>query len=360
MTPRKTPTDRDDDTAAAEPPTAEAATATSTDAETPTESCEQLQQLHGTVDADLDGSRLDRAATVLFPPWSRGQVQRWIKAQVLTLDGEPTVRHRIVRAGMTLQLRPEPQYTGEQPPLAVPMPLDIIYRDEHLLVLNKPANRVVHPAKGHREDTLVNGLVALDETQAQLPRCGLVHRLDKDTTGLLVVARTEQAWRMLSKQLRDRSMSRNYLALVRGVPTAGDSISAPMGRHPRNRMRMAVRDAGRAALTHFKVRTKYRAHAELSVSLGTGRTHQIRVHMAHCGWPVIGDPYYGNGSDPVRGMSVELLSAIHGFHRQALHAYELGLSHPLSGEPMRWRVEPPADYLALRAALEADAERPID
>lgn len=277
-------------------------------------------------------------------------MQQWIADGDLLLDGQPCERDQAVAAGQQLQLTATGR-TAANPVAAQRMQLQLVFRDDHLLVVDKPAGLVCHPAPGHPDNTLMNGLLYLDPSLRQLPRAGLVHRLDRDTTGLLVIARTELAWQSLSRQLRRRSVKRHYLALVRGVPAAGGLLDKAIGRHRHNRLRNAVRADGRPARTHFRVREKFRCHAELSIRLETGRTHQIRLHMTDAGFPLIGDRLYGRGSAPVAGMSRRQLQLVRDFPRQALHAEMLELQHPAGGKPMRWQSEAPQDYRRLRQEL---------
>jgi 23S rRNA pseudouridine1911/1915/1917 synthase len=235
------------------------------------------------------------------------------------------------------------------------MPLRVVYEDADLLVIDKPAGLVTHPAAGNWSGTLVNGLLHLAPELATLPRAGIVHRLDKETTGLLVVARTLAAHTALVAALARRDVRREYLALVHGVPTGGGTVDAPIGRHRVDRMRMAVTGAGRPAVTHYTVTERFRAHALLEVRLETGRTHQIRVHLAHVHHPLVGDPVYGGRARLPRGASPRLVAALRDFRRQALHAVRLGLEHPRSGTPMAWEAPLPYDLAALLAVLREDA-----
>jgi 23S rRNA pseudouridine1911/1915/1917 synthase len=229
-----------------------------------------------------------------------------------------------------------------------------VFRDRSLLVIDKPAGLVVHPGAGNARHTLQNALLALDPNLALVPRAGLVHRLDKDTSGLLLVARTPEAHTALIAALAARAIGREYLAVCTGVMTAGGTVDAPIGRHRSQRTRMAVRADGRPAVTHYRVVRRFRAHTLVRVTLETGRTHQIRVHLAHIGFPLVGDPLYGGRRRIPAGCTPALAAALRGFPRQALHAARLALSHPLTGRELQWEAPLPQDMQRLLAALEAD------
>jgi 23S rRNA pseudouridine1911/1915/1917 synthase len=233
--------------------------------------------------------------------------------------------------------------------------LDVVYQDDDLIVINKPTGLVVHPAAGHADGTLLNGLLHLDERLNSLPRAGIVHRLDRDTTGLMVVARSLEAHQSLVAQLQDKSLFRQYEAIAVGVMTGGGKVDAPMGRHPVDRKKQAVvKTGGKNAVTHYRVLDRYRAHTRIQVQLETGRTHQIRVHMAHRNYPLVGDPLYGGRLKQPAGATEALRQALHKFPRQALHARKLGLIHPATGEYCEFQAELPADMTSLIVALEND------
>ena len=234
-------------------------------------------------------------------------------------------------------------------------PLDVLYEDDAVFVIDKPAGLVVHPGAGNADGTLVNALLHRDPSLAALPRAGIVHRLDKDTSGVMVVARTLPAHTALVTQLSSREVHRQYLAVVTGALVSGGTADAPIDRHPRDRLRMAVREDGRDAITHFRLRERFRAHTALECRLETGRTHQIRVHMAHLKHPIVGDPLYGGSLKLPKGASEELVAALRGFKRQALHAETLEFVHPVSGEAIRCTAPVPDDLQALLAALRVDA-----
>ena len=299
--------------------------------------------------------RLDQALAELLPAYSRSRLQQWLKTGQLRVDGQICRPRDPVAGGETVsgELALEPQTVA----VAQDIPLDIRYQDADLLVLNKPAGLVAHPAAGNRDGTLVNALLHHCPELAALPRAGLVHRLDKDTTGLLVIARSLRAHTALVEQLQARRIERDYLAVVNGVPVAGGTVEASIGRHPVDRQRMAVTSGGKPAVTHYRVLRRFRAHALLRVKLETGRTHQIRVHMAHIRLPLLGDPVYGGRPRLPPGASPRCIEVIQYFRRQALHAERLALIHPVSGERLEWRAEIPADLAELLAALSDDLEQ---
>ncbi len=301
------------------------------------------------------GRRLDQVLADLFPEYSRSRLQQWVKEGRVRVDGK-SMRPKDKLQGIELiELDPfvEPEKRWE----AEPIPLDIHYEDDHIIVINKPVGLVVHPAVGNREGTLLNALLHHAPELAGVPRAGIVHRLDKETSGLLVVARTLEAQTALVAQLQERTMTREYRAVVTGVMTGGGTVEAPIGRHPVDRKRMAVTPNGKPAVTHYRVVERFRGHTDIRVRLETGRTHQIRVHMAHIRYPLVGDPVYGGRLKLPKGCSDELRQALRGFRRQALHAGKLGVVHPHSGLTMEWEVELPQDMSRLLEALRKDAEQ---
>jgi len=300
------------------------------------------------------GLRLDQAAAELFPDFSRARLQKWIRGGELTVDGRPAKPTLRLNGGEQLALDAEPEYS--EAVLGQDIPLALLHADDDLIVLDKPAGLVVHPAAGNPDGTLQNALLHFDPRLAALPRSGIVHRLDKDTSGVLVVARSLRAHTSLVEQLQSRAMSRQYRALVMGELIAGGTVDAPVGRHPVDRKRMAVVASGRPAVSHYRVLERFRGLTCLAVSLETGRTHQIRVHMAHIGHPLVGDPLYGRSSRRRRGMSDALAECLRAFPRQALHAETLELIHPGSGETVRFSAPLPADFAALLADLRALAQ----
>ena len=312
------------------------------------------QRLRARVAAAQAGQRLDQALAFLFDGFSRSRLQQWIREGRVLVDGKVLrVRDRVC-GGEQVELEAVLEPRDEAQPEDIP--LRIVYRDEALLVVDKPAGLVVHPAAGNWEGTLQNALLHADPSLAVLPRSGIVHRLDKDTSGLLVVARTLGAHRHLVAALAAREVKREYRAIVVGVPTAGGTVAAPIGRHPTARTRMAVVQHGRPATTHYRVLERFRAHALLQVNLETGRTHQIRVHLAHVRHAIVGDPVYAGRLRLAPGATPQLVEALRGFSRQALHAHRLALAHPVTGEWLEWEAPIPADMQALLEALRSDAE----
>jgi 23S rRNA pseudouridine1911/1915/1917 synthase len=302
----------------------------------------------------LDGLRLDQALAELVPDYSRSRLQQWIRDGQVMLDNRASRVRERVRSGDMVRIDAEIA-AGDRSFAAQPIDLDLIYEDDHLLVVNKPPGLVVHPAAGNPDGTLLNALLHHDPGLAALPRAGIVHRLDKDTSGLMVVARTLVAHNRLVEAMQARRIRREYLAVVNGVLSAGGRIEAPIGRHPVDRKRMAVVTGAREAVTHYRVVERFRAHTLVRVRLETGRTHQIRVHMAYLRCPVTGDPVYGGRPRLPRSAGDQLTRALQGFRRQALHAQRLALIHPASGETMAWEAPLPADLQRLLEALRSDA-----
>ena len=301
----------------------------------------------------LAGLRLDQALAKMFPEYSRNRLQTWLKAGRVLIDGAPADRSTKTLGGESVRLAPPPEADAAHPP-AQRMPLAIVFEDDELIVLDKPAGLVVHPGAGNPDRTLMNALLAHAPALRLVPRAGIVHRLDKETSGLLVVAKTLGAQAQLAAQLAARSVKRTYLALVHGAPPASGAIDAPVGRDTRVRTRMTVTRRGKEARTGYRVLERFgsgtHAAALLECRLDTGRTHQIRVHLQHIKHPVIGDQVYRRGATPVERQGLP-------FPRQALHAAELELLHPRSGKPMRWRSPLPADMKKLLAGLRrADAD----
>ena len=301
---------------------------------------------------DFRGRRLDQALAELFPEYSRSVLQQWIRDRRVLVDGDSSKPRVKIGGGEQIELQPAPTASIDATPQAVDFKL--IYEDEQLLIVDKPAGLVMHPAAGTPDGTVQNGLLHIDPSLAHLPRAGIVHRLDKDTTGLFVVARTLAAHTSLVAQLQAREVHREYRAIVHGVLVAGGSVDAPVGRHPRDRKRMAVVQGGKPAITHFRVLEKFRAHSYLKLQLETGRTHQIRVHMAHRQHSLVGDPVYSGRLRIPAGVSAEVADGLREFPRQALHATRLSLRHPTSGEVCEWQAPIPEDMQALLQLLRED------
>jgi len=306
--------------------------------------------LEATVPNGFIGQRVDQAAADLFSDYSRSQLQNWIKKGQLLVNGRPCKSKDKILGGEVLTLEAEPEKQGEW--LSENIPLDVVYEDSSLVVINKPVGLVVHPGAGNPQGTLLNALLHRYPDQENIPRAGIVHRLDKETSGLMVVARTLQAQTSLVEQLQARTVSREYEAVVQGVPVGGRTIDLPIGRHPAVRTRMAVvQRGGKAAVTHFRVLKKFAHHALVRVKLETGRTHQIRVHLAHIGYPLVGDPVYGGRLRVPPAASEELINTLRRFRRQALHAAALSLEHPQSGAILGWEAPLPDDMVNLLAIL---------
>lgn len=306
------------------------------------------------VSAAHSGKRFDQVAALLFNEFSRSRLKTWILSGELLVNGARYQPRDKVWQGDTLGLAAALEPEGDWQPQ--PIDLAVVYEDEVLLVVNKPAGLVVHPAAGHPDGTLLNALLNHCPSLVELPRAGIVHRLDKDTTGLMVVAKQLPAHARLVEQLQARTVKRQYRAVVVGKPVSGGIVNAPMGRHPQQRKKMAVvKGRGKEAITHYRILNRFAAHTELQLNLETGRTHQIRVHMASIGYPLVGDPVYGGRMRLPKGASEELQMALRCFGRQALHAAELGLIHPSSGEVMQWQVPIPDDMQRLLTLLKRDS-----
>jgi 23S rRNA pseudouridine1911/1915/1917 synthase len=300
------------------------------------------------------GRRFDQALAEMFPEYSRSRLSGWIKSGAVTLDGIPATPRQLLRGGE--QVRLEVELENEVTSVAEAIELVIVHEDEHLLVLDKPAGLVVHPGAGNPAGTLLNALLHHDPKLAELPRAGIVHRLDKDTSGLMVVAKSLPAMTALVDMLSRHDVERQYEAVVLGTMVAGGTVDAPIGRSMGDRLRQAVRDEedGKHAVTHYRLRERFRAHSLLQCQLETGRTHQIRVHLAHVNHPLVGDPLYGGGFKLPKGASPELTGVLRGFRRQALHAERLSFVHPISGEAMSFNADRPADQQVLIEALRTD------
>lgn len=304
------------------------------------------------VPASLAGRRLDQVAAELFSDYSRERLKAWINAGELTVDGhkvKPKSRlHGEELLSLCAVLEEEGRFEAQD------IPLDIVFEDDDVIVLNKPAGSVVHPAAGNPDGTLLNGLLHHQPTLGQVPRAGIVHRLDKDTTGLMMVAKNLPAQANLVQQLQARTVSRHYDAVVIGTPVSGATVDAPIGRHPKDRKRQAVTAAGKPAVTHYRVVERFRAHTHVRCQLETGRTHQIRVHMAHARYPLIGDPLYGGRPKLPPGAADALKEILREFPRQALHARKLSFIHPRTGDTLSFRAALPDDLLMLLDYLRED------
>ena len=305
-----------------------------------------------TLPIECAGLRFDQALAEALPEFSRSRLAAWIKAGDALIEGRTAKPKEPVNGGERVRLTVRLETVEHAAPQDIA--LDLLYQDADLLVVNKPAGLVVHPGAGNPAGTLVNALLHFDERLNALPRAGIIHRLDKETSGALVIARTPQAHASLVEQLAAREVHRQYECVVYGVLVAGGTVDAPLDRHPVDRLRRAVVEDGKPAVTHYRVRQRFRAHTHLQVNLETGRTHQIRVHMAHIRHPLMGDPLYGGGLKLPKGASPEFIEALRAFKRQALHAERIAFAHPRSGETIDVEAPRPADLQALLDALAAD------
>ena len=304
------------------------------------------------------GERVDQALAKLFSDYSRSRLQAWLKDGQILINGQVKRAKDKVLGGEQVKL--QVILSSENAWEAEAIPLNIVYEDEQLLIINKPANMVVHPAAGNFSGTMLNALLHHAPELEAIPRAGIVHRLDKETSGLLVVARTLTAQKLLVEQLQARSFLREYDAIVTGLIIAGSTINEPIGRHPVNRKKMAVNEKGKPAITHYRVSERFRSFTKLIVKLETGRTHQIRVHMAHIGHPLLGDPVYGGRFQLPARCDDTFEQVLRKFRRQALHARHLGLIHPATNEFIEWDVEMPQDMITLQDALRLDLENNKD
>jgi 23S rRNA pseudouridine1911/1915/1917 synthase len=297
------------------------------------------------------GQRLDQALAAALPQYSRSRLANWVKSGAVTVNGAAARPRDAVYGGERVVVRAETQPDTEVQPES--MPLKVAFKDRHLFVIDKPSGLVVHPGAGNRSHTLQNALLALDPKLASVPRAGIVHRIDKDTSGLLVVARTIEAHKVLVEALREHEVQREYLALCVGAVTGGGTVDKPIGRHRTDRLRMTVRADGRDAVTHFRLVERLAQHSLLRVTLETGRTHQIRVHLAHIGHPLVGDPLYGGRRQLTAGATAGQRKVLKAFTRQALHAARLGFEHPVTGGKVTVDSALPGDFSALLAGLRA-------
>ncbi|MCF6764766.1 23S rRNA pseudouridine(1911/1915/1917) synthase RluD [Thiotrichales bacterium 19S3-7] len=302
----------------------------------------------------LSGKRLDQILAELFNEYSRAMLQRWLKDGNILVDGKvlKAKTKLIGQEEITLDVAIQSHNEHWQPQA---LDLDIIYEDEHLLVINKPVGLVVHPGAGNPSNTLSNALLAYNSNFSLIPRAGIVHRLDKDTSGLMVCAKTLKAHTSLVEQLQNRSVKRQYEAITCGIITAGSTITTHIGRNPHNRLKMAVvREGGKLAITHFNVIEHYRDHTRIRCQLETGRTHQIRVHLLHLKHPLLGDPLYNPRLKLAKGITDELSGYLKSFKRQALHAYHLAFLHPETKQIIEFKQAPPKDMLTLTQLLRSD------
>ena len=301
------------------------------------------------------GKRLDQTLAQMFPDYSRSRLKDWILAGSVSINGQVITKARekvsggetiVIDAEVEADIRFEPQ----------DIPLNIVYEDDDILVINKPKDLVVHPGAGNPDGTVLNALLHHCPQLDVVPRAGIVHRLDKDTTGLMVVAKTIAAQTNLVESLQAREITREYEAVANGIMTAGGTVDEPIGRHGTKRTQMAISPFGRPSVTHYRVMEKYRLHTRMRLRLETGRTHQIRVHMAHITHPLVGDPVYGGRPRPPKNATPELLEYLRSFKRQALHAIMLSLFHPITGEEMTWHAPLPDDFKKLVELLKEDSE----
>ncbi len=306
------------------------------------------------IPAELAGLRLDQALARMFPEYSRSRLKEWFLGGAIVVEGGPARPRDAVSGGETVTFQPVAELSVRAEP--EPIQLDIVHEDDDLLIVNKPAGLVVHPGAGNSAGTLMNGLLHHVSTLAEIPRAGIIHRLDKDTSGLLMVAKTLTAHTALVRLLADREISRQYLAVCYGVLTGGGTVSEPIARHPVDRKRMSVQQDGKPAVTHYTVKERFAAFTYVDVTLDTGRTHQIRVHFAHRRHALAGDPTYGGRLALPKGASEELIQVLRHFKRQALHATRLAFQHPASGEPVVFEVAPPKDFQLLIEALRRDVQ----
>jgi len=312
----------------------------------------KLIQQQFQIDKLQSGARLDQALQQLLPDYSRSKIQQWIQQGFVCLNQQNCKPKQKVYPGdlIDLDVPQQPAIVDKPQPVA----FEILHQDDDIYIINKPANLVVHPAAGHDDGTLVNGLLERDPRLEQLPRAGIVHRLDKDTTGVMVVARNLSAHNWLVEQIQSRLVKREYIAITQGVVTAGRTIETCMARHPQNRKKMSVQETGKIAITHFQVAKKFRHHSLINVQLESGRTHQIRVHMAHIRHPLLGDSLYGGRLKLPPRINDQLAAQIQGFKRQALHARRLSLEHPRSHQMVSFEAPIPDDLAQMLDALNQD------
>jgi 23S rRNA pseudouridine1911/1915/1917 synthase len=314
-----------------------------------------MTRLTAEVPLELAGMRLDQVLAELFADYSRSKLQTWIKSGRVQVNGVTLKPKDKLEGGEEITLDAEPEVVITCEPEEIP--LDIVYEDDSLLIVNKPAGLVVHPAVGNWNGTLLNALLHHEPNLETLPRAGIIHRIDKETSGLLMIAKTLQAHNSLAQQLQDRDITREYLAITRGRMTAGGTVDEPIGRHPTDRKRYAVKDSGKFAVTHYRVVQRFAGHTLIRVKLETGRTHQIRVHMAHIRYPLVGDQVYGGRFQMPPHCGERLEQELRNFKRQALHAAKLGLKHPVTDEYLEWEQPLPEDMVNLLEALAENEQQ---
>ncbi|WP_118776887.1 23S rRNA pseudouridine(1911/1915/1917) synthase RluD [Haemophilus haemolyticus] len=309
--------------------------------------------LSAEVQPEQMGQRLDQTLAELFPEYSRSRLKTWIEADLVKLNDRITniPREKVLggeKIEITVEVEDETRFEPEN------IPLNIVYEDDDIIVINKPKELVVHPGAGNPNGTVLNALLYHYPPIAEVPRAGIVHRLDKDTTGLMVVAKTIPAQTKLVRDLQKRKITREYEAVASGIMTKGGTVDQPMARHATKRTLMAVHPMGKPAVTHYRIMENYRNYTRLRLRLETGRTHQIRVHMAHIAHPLLGDQTYGGRPRPPKNASEDFMEVLRNFKRQALHAVMLRLAHPITGEMMEWYAPLPDDFVELLNALKAD------
>jgi 23S rRNA pseudouridine1911/1915/1917 synthase len=304
------------------------------------------------IPSHVSGKRLDQVLSDLLPDYSRSLIQAWIKEGVLLVDGKATKTRLKLVGGEQITLSTELEEQDEWQ--AEDIPLDIIYEDDDILIINKAAGLVVHPAAGNYTGTLLNALIFYNADQALLPRAGIVHRLDKDTSGLMIVAKSLPAYTELVQQIQNKEVTRQYFAMAMGEMTGGRCIDEPIGRHSTQRTKMAVDEKGKPAVTHIRLLKRFKNFSYIGAQLETGRTHQIRVHMSHIGYPLVGDPVYGGKNKLPKAASPLLSQTLLSFNRQALHATYLGLHHPVTGEFKDWQIDPPEDFNNLYTVISGE------
>lgn len=309
----------------------------------------QIVESEFVVPFELSGMRLDHVLSELMPDYSRSRLQQWIKSEQVTINGQFLKAKEKVKINDLIEVKAELEEQGDWLPEAIS--LNIVFEDDDIIIINKPADMVVHPAAGNYSGTLVNALLHHFPEIATVPRAGIVHRLDKDTTGLMVVAKNLTAHAHIVEQLQTRAMGREYEAIVSGVMTGGGTVDEPIARSTKNRKKMAVSPFGKPAVTHYRVLARYKAHSHIRVKLETGRTHQIRVHMAHIHYPLVGDSTYAGRLKIPAGASDQLKAALREFGRQALHAKKITLIHPRTEQEMSWESDLPEDMKILLAEL---------